>query len=213
MADFSQLVKQVVLGDDAANLGRRFHCFVAHEFGRLERLFEGFNGAGLEHDVGDFSRFFAVLFHRLAIAVPVEGDVQLGGHALDHFGRDAVGSIKLGGVVTLNNHAARGPHLVEHFVDAREPSADRAEECRLLGLDSFLHALGCVLELGVGTFHQIGDDGYQLKQEGITTAHLIAVEHSSPQQATNDILLTVGPGQHVFVNSKGAGPHMVGDSS
>ena len=106
VADLGQLIEQVVLRDDAADLGRRLGRFVAEELGGLEGLLQRVDRAGLEDDVGDLAGLFAVLFHRLAEAVPVEREVLLGGHALDQLGREAVGRVQVGRVVARDDHAA-----------------------------------------------------------------------------------------------------------
>ena len=187
---------------------------VAEELGGVERLLERVDrAAGAHHGVLHLAGNFAVLLHRGIVALPVEGEVVLGGERFEELGRDAVGLVELGGDVAIDGDAVLAAHVVEDAVDVVEAGVDRAEEVFFFLFDDAADALDRFLQLGIGGLHHLGHFGDELEEERIAEAHLVAVEHGAAEEALDDVLLLVGAGVDVFVDGEGAGADVVGDAA
>ncbi len=83
-----------------------------------------------------------MLLHRHVVALPIEGEIVLGGERLEQLGRHAIGLVELGRHCAVDGHAVVAPHLGEHPVDVVEPRVDRAEEVFLFLFDDARRRVG-----------------------------------------------------------------------
>ena len=118
------------------------------------------------HGVLHFAGGLAVLFHRGIVALPIEGQVVLGGERFEQLGRDAVGLVQLGRDGAVDGDAVVAAHLVEDAVDVVEAGVDRAEEVFFFLFDDAADALDGFAELGIRPLHHLGDFGHELVRNG-----------------------------------------------
>ena len=212
MPDLVEPVAEGILSDDADHLAQRLGGVVAEKLRAVHRLLEGIEWAGAEHlHAGARPRLEAVLLHRRTEAVPVEAAVSLRGQRLEQFRRKAIGGVEFRGVATGHHRRPRRADRLEEPLDPLEAAIDRGEKRLLLPLDDGGHAVGRVGELGVWLPHHLGDHRRQRVQKGLPHAHLSAIEHRPPKQPLDDVLLLVVARQHVLVDRKRAGPHVICD--
>ena len=209
------LVAKLSGGNDADHLGIvDLERFVANELAAVHGLFQCFERVGLEKfNLSPAARFQPMALHLGRVAVPIEGQVMLGGQGLEQLGREAVGLVHVGRFGAGDHAAILGLHLLKGPLDAIQPGVDGREKVALLLFDHSGDTRDRFAQLGISRLHQLGHGANQLVQERIADAHLPAVQHGPTQQPFDDVLLLVRPGIDVLMHGERAGADMVGNTT
>ena len=151
--------------------------------------------------------------HRFAKPVPVKGTVPLRSQGLKQFRWKAIGGVEFAGILPANQATTGRLDRIEQFFDPGQAAVDCRQKGLFFSLDHSADPFDGISQFGIAAGHLGRHCRRQLVQEWLPHAHLPAVEHGPSKQSLDDVLLFVITWQHILVNGKAAGPHMVGDAA